>query len=449
MGMLDTVRVSATGLSAASAGVRATAQNVTNATTPGFTRRSVVQSVSEPLRDGVVLLGQGVSVDAITSDRANLLGMRQLRAAGDSSGSATYRQALAEVEPVVNEVFADGPRSGLAAFFDTLTAATVDPSDPGLRESVLRQADGLADQVQRAANGFSELQSSFSDQMAIEIPPLTQKLQQVAMLNRQLQSAGGAAQAPDIADDLNRLLRELGEQGGFTAHIQSDGIATVMLDGHAVVYGETARAISVDSPNAVRIQVDEGYVTATPGGALGGLARAYDTVQGYIDQLDTFAADFADAVNTTLAGGFDQDGNAGAPLFTYTAGDAASSLAVSATATSRTLAFAGSATAAAGDGVNLDALLALESSAVVGGQTPADALSALTNDVSLDISSAAVTAVRDGLVSSDLDQLAASLHGVDLDEQAVQLTAYQTAYQASARVLTVANDLLGTLLELA
>lgn len=449
MGMLDTLNVGASGLAAASAGIHTTAQNVSNAHTPGYTRRGVEQSVNDPLNTGIVHLGQGVSLDAISRDQDGLLGMQRVVAAGDASASASYHDALAEVQHLVDETTTSGSRSQLSAFFDALTLATADPSDPGLREQVVQSAADLADAVARSSSGLEDARQRFEESIELALPPLSQKLNEVAMLNQRLIAAGGADQAPDIADQIDRLVRELGTEAGFTARMEADGTTTVMLDGHAVVSGTEARQISGAPPTGIRLEVGGGSVVLQPGGRLGGLARAHEAVVDYADQLDTFASSFATAVNDTQALGFDQSGNQGQPLFVFDPGSPAGSLAVADDLGGQDLAFAGSPTAAAGDGTNLAALIALEEQALVDGRTPGGALSALTDDVASDVSAAATAAERDRLVLSDLDTLSANLHGIDLDEEASKLMSYQTAYQASAKVLTVANELLGTLLEIA
>ncbi len=172
-------------------------------------------------------------------------------------------------------------------------------------------------------------------------------------------------------------------------------------------------------------------------------------MEGYAEQLDTFAAGFAEAVNDAQALGFDQDGDPGQPLFVFDPSSPAGSLALADGIGGAQLAFAGSPAAAAGDGANLATLLDLEDQPLIDGRTPGDALSALTEAVAGEVAAAGTRAERDRLVLSDLDTLSANLHGIDLDEEASKLMSYQTAYQASAKVLTVANELLGTLLEIA
>lgn len=441
--MLDNVHVGASGLMAASAGFNATAQNISNAQTPGFGRRSVELSIANPIRDGLVQLGQGVTVDAISRNESGLLGRQIIDAAADFSRSRSLAETLGQVEPLVNETLAAGARTELSEFFDAVALASADPSDPGLRDTVIESATDVASSIEGLAEGFERLREAFAEQLELELPTLSEKLQRVAMLNQRLRAAGGSQNAPDIADQLDRLVRELGEDGGIAATISVDGLATVMLDANAIVEEGSARAVVVTDPARAAVEADSGTIPVDLGGRLGGLQDAYDAVTGYLEQLDTLAADFASAINGVQAGGFDQTGSPGSPLFDFDPTNPAASLTVAAGFSTADLALASDPSAAAGDGGNIEAFLGVETDA-----SPGRALSAITDAISLDAASAMARAERDGTVLSDLDALDDSLNGVNLDEEAVNLTAYQTAYQASARVMNVANDLIGTLLEL-
>lgn len=446
MGLLDTLHTGASGLAAASAGIDATAQNVANASTVGFQRRSVVQGTSDPVFRGGLAFGSGVDVHNIVREGDALLGMQQLTQAGEASTAATLHDELAGVESVFDEASGTGPRGRLDAFFDALTAVSLDPSDPGLRAEVVRAGEDLADQIVQAAEQLQKTQEAQQEAAQVKLPPLNAKLQEVAGLNQRIVAAGGEANAADLVEQRERLLRELSEDAGFTARIESNGSATVMLDGHAVVTNEEARTLSSSDGRTIKLSVDEGTVTVQPGGAIGGLIEAQATLDTWLAELDTFAADFADAVNGQNAAGFLAGGGAGGDLFTYDPADPRNSLAF--TATGDDLALAGLATGLPGDGGNIDGLLALANADVVGGGTPGDHLSAITDRVAGDVATAAARADNEQLVLGDLDMLASQRFGVDMDVEATQLIVYQTAYQAAARVISTANETLGTLMEL-
>lgn len=446
MGLLDTLFTGASGMRAASAGIDATAQNVANASTVGYQRRTVEQSTADPLFRGGIALGQGVKVDGIVRQADALLGAAQLAQSGKASQGATLHDELRSVESVFDEVSGQGPRSSLDAFFDSLTSATADPSDPALRAEVARRGEELAGTITRTSSELEIRQEAMQEQVEMELPPLNEKLQRIASLNQRIVSAGGESEAADLVEQREALLRDVGEKAGFTARIETSGSATVMLDGHAVVQGEEARQLISGGGTSVKLAVDDGVVSVDPGGQLGGLIEASATVDTWLAELDTFAADFSAAVNGQNAAGFVAGGAPGGDLFTIDPNDPRGTLTF--VGTGDDLAFAGDPTALAGDGTNLEAMRQLADASVVGGSTPGDFLSGLTDMVAGDISAAGIRAENEQLSLQDLDDVASQRFGVDMDVEATNLVLYQTAYQAAARVIASADEALGTLMEL-
>lgn len=53
-----------------------------------------------------------------------------------------------------------------------------------------------------------------------------------------------------------------------------------------------------------------------------------------------------------------------------------------------------------------------------------------------------------GLINDQLNSQRESIMGVNLDEEAISLIKYQKAFEASSRIISVTNDLLGTLVNL-
>jgi len=111
----------------------------------------------------------------------------------------------------------------------------------------------------------------------------------------------------------------------------------------------------------------------------------------------------------------------------------------------------GSPTGGAGDQDNLRELLNLQDNATYGttNQTAEDFLSSLYSSVGQAVVSAEAKAERDSSTLSDLESLHRSLTSVSLDEEAVSLIQYQAAYQAAAKVISAADEMLAILMDLA
>ncbi|MEO0601848.1 MAG: flagellar hook-associated protein FlgK [Myxococcota bacterium] len=448
MGILDTLRTGASGLFAASAGLDATSHNIARARLPGATRRSLDVSTQRALRQGLVHVGQGVQVDGIVRDDPGLLGVQRIDAAGEAASARTRRDGLSFIAPLVDETVSSGPRSTLTAFFESLTVATTDPGDPNLRTAVLQAGEAFATSVVRASSGFDDAMDQFTGRIEAGVAPVNEMLAAVASFNAEITGVHDGVASPDLADERDRVVRELAELAGFEVRFEANDTATLYLDDHIVVQGSTYRTVTYEEPATFSLAIDGGTIAVDPGGALQGYVEAYDAVRGYKADLDAFAEQFADEVAATQALGFTAGGATGGPLFTFDAQDPAGSFSLAAGLTADDLAFAGNAGAAAGDGDNLARLVLLQNQQFVGGRTPGDALSSITNQVALDLAEAERVTDRTDAVLLDLDQLAENLHGIDVDEEATQLVAYQTAYQASARVVSTAQSLVSTLLEI-
>lgn len=456
MSLFDTIHSAYSGLSSASAGLSTTSHNVANANTEGYTRRTQDSSTSDPLQQGGLFIGQGVDTNAILRNVDTVLAGNTLEAAGLASEAEAEHDALSAVESLFVDDLATTSSDALSAFYDALTDATSDPADDALRLAVAFAGEALADSLADTASSLADAQQDLGDQMEAMGGELNALLEEAASLNEALTTAGGALSAGDIADQLDVVLRDLADNYGMTVDYQADGSATVLMGNQAVVTGGEAREVSIsqDSAGVISIGVAAGGgsidITEQAAGTLGGLLAAQEHLADYQAQLDDIAVGLADALNAQHQAGYDAAGNPGGDLFSYDPTDPAATLSFDdgIVEDPSLLAFAADPTAEAGDGGNLDALLATEDSALVGSQTAGEALSSLSSQVGFDVQEAAGNADSERAAADDLDALQQQLYGVDLDEEATDLITYQAAYEAAAKVLQAADQMLGTLLDL-
>ena len=83
---------------------------------------------------------------------------------------------------------------------------------------------------------------------------------------------------------------------------------------------------------------------------------------------------------------------------------------------------------------------------MVDGQTPANYYSAVIFQIGNDVSQAQTERDAVGLVQQQLQNQRGAISGVSLDEEAVNLIRFQSAYAAAANVVSVVNELLATTL---
>jgi flagellar hook-associated protein 1 FlgK len=447
MSLLHNITIGASGMNAASAALSATSQNVVNASTPGYHRRRVDLSTRDPSRVPAGIAGRGVSVEGFRRQGSDLLTQQQIGGEGALAQSAAKQKALAPLEGLLDETRLSGPHAATTAFFDAMQAATADPSDAGLRRDVVARARTMTRTFRATADGFDQTLEAQRGGLEARVEGLNDVARKLADVNRDIVAQG---QPADLLDERDRLLKEAGRLVGATGDLKHDGTANLLVAGHPVVSGENARTVSLTDDFRLAVDVDNGAIEVEAGGEVGGLVEAMDLTTALRSRLNDTAAALADAVNLANGGGFDAGGNPGGAVLTYTAGDPAATFEVLGAVDDDPglLAFAGDPSAAAGDSANLEALIAVQDQALVGGDTVVDALSSLTTDVASEVARATSDAEHGARVLADLDGLQASLSGVDLDEEAADLLMFQTAYQASAKVITVNDQLIGSLLEI-
>ncbi len=457
MSLLGAIQTGSRGLAVASAGIDVTTQNVTGASTPGYTRRALRTEQLSPVQQRGLFVGQGATPSAIVRSADRLLGVRLIDATGAQASSTTLAESLRVAESYLNSSNSTGMAEALDHIFDALGSASTDPSDASLRRGVVHACEVFAETTSRIASGFAETVEAIDEQIGTSLEEVNATLAEVAALNARVGSQGATLGPADLLDRRDQLILDLAGAVGATAELKADGQAVVYLGGHAIVSGgdwrELATSEDADGNAAIQVAMDNGAMDATDvvGGRLGGLVEARGELEGWIEDLDAFAFAIGSAFNAQHALGFDQSGAPGADLFalTATASGAASGLAVDTAVADdpSLLAFAGAATAYGGDGVNLEAMLDLEDDTTIFASGNArSALSAITADVGATVAAAQGNEEAQSALVGDLEQLRESTAGVDTDEEATHLLEFQSAYRASARVISAADELLRALL---
>jgi len=456
MSLLSSLIIGRSALKAADAGVHTASHNVANASTPGFHRRRVDYKTADPIQKGRSWYGKGVNTDELIRVSNRFVGMRMVSQAGVESAASTMYTSLSSIETLFDETESEGMRQKLDVFFDSLMSSTGDPSDLSLRQGVTFAGEQLTRLVRDTSNSLKTSMDDFSTNVGDSLGQVNDKLAEVAAINLRLFTSGGVQAAGDLADQRDQIIQELAESVGVTVHLGTDGQATVFMGGHAVVSSGAARTLSLDTTGTTpKVLVSVGNskldVSSSLGGKAGASLEAWNLTKGYSDELDTFAKDFASALNTQHAAGFDQAGIAGGTMFNVIAGQEASTITFDSVLLGdpSKLAYAGAVTAEAGDDGNLQALLTMEDSSIIDAtDSPGQWLSNLTGHVAIDMSRARSIADQEETRLADLHELNHNLSGVDLDEEAGNLIMYQAAYQAAAKVISTSNQMLGTLMQL-
>jgi flagellar hook-associated protein 1 len=459
---IRTLHIGRTGLKAASYGIDVTGQNVTNASTEGYVRRRLVQQTRVPHRSSQgVFTGQGVTATAIQRDIDRFATERAFESLGEQSMANTANETLAVVEANFREGDTASIADRLDRFFDSATELTSDPSDHGLRLAMRDAGKDLSESVNRGGEALIDAIRRVEDRIKDEINGVNELLNDMKELNERISDSDAVTGPADLMDARDALAETLADKIGVEVDYQGNGQLTLFVGGHAIVQDVHVRELQSSTVGgfgalSIKMSAGSGAVTVDEAvkGELGGLLRARDQMATTLSSLDTFAEEFVDEINAQHSSGFDGFGAPGLDFYTIpgSATNASTGMALDAglSADTSLIAAAGLPSAEVGDGDNLQNILDVESSALFSGgsQNSREFISSLYSDLGNAIVGFEVEATTHGAIVEDLTSLKDASSRVDLDEEAVSLIQYQAAYQAAARVITAADDLLKELLSM-
>jgi flagellar hook-associated protein 1 FlgK len=439
----DLLAIARSGTRAARAALDVTAQNIANASTEGYVRRST--QVAEVAVSGTIggvgtTTLAGVRVSGITRNADAFRQAEVRRTGSDAARASAEVDGLASVEAAVEQ---SGVYEASVAFEGSLKQLTSDPTDGSLRAAVLEGGRTLASTLNVTAKSLDAAGENlrFEAQDGVnQVNLLTSELAKVN--NRLVRAANSSSDQSSLLDQRDTLLQKLSGQVDITTTFAADRTVEVRIGGTTgpqLVSGTSSATMAMTkaADGTIGFTLDGAPVTPA-GGSLAGKGQALVQVGVTRGKLDTIAAGIIGAVNAAQTSGVDLAGQPGAALFS---GTGAADIAVVATSGSQIATAPAGAAAGSRDTGNLTALRTALSAADPSGQ-----LDATLFDVSSAIAGRTLT--RDALVSI-ADSASSALQsqaGVDLDTEAVNLVRFQQAFSASGRIMQVANDMFDTIL---
>jgi flagellar hook-associated protein 1 FlgK len=428
--------------------IQVTNNNIVNAHTSGYSREVVNLSESSPIQEGNVSLGGGVTIDGVTSVRDQLLNLQIQQQTSDQSGAEAQVNALNQIQTLF-------PSSGtslastLSTFFTNLSSLTTNASSTSARQTVIQSAQALVSQFNSISAGLTGPTSGLNTTVTDDVSQINQLSAQAASLNQELvqQSAAGQSAGP-INDQLDAVETQLATLTNISVTHSSTGDNITTGNGTPLVLGNQSYALtaSADPSGSVQVLDQNGNnISSTiASGDLGGTLEVRDTqIPSLLSSLDSLANQFATSFNAAQAQGFDQNGNAGAALFTIPATVAGSAAGI-ALATTDPTKIAASSDGSSGSNGNVANLTAVQSAALAGGQSVTSLSSNLVYQIG-DLTSTATTnsaAIQQSLTALTNQQ--GSISGVDTDQETANLVQYQQSYEAAAKIVSTIQSLFTT-----
>jgi flagellar hook-associated protein 1 FlgK len=327
----STLSIAITGLNAAQAGLLTTSHNISNASTAGYNRQSVVQTTQNPFYTGAGFIGQGTRVETVQRAYSGFLAASLYASQSSTSQLESYLTQLNSIDNMLGDTTV-GMSPAIAGFYTGVNNVVANPSSIPSRQSLMANAQSLVSRFKDMQARLQQLNDGVNTQIKSEITTINSISQQLADINQRIivaEAAGGNTQpANDLRDQRDQLILELNKHVSTSVIEQSDGSFSVFFgNGQPLVVGTSRYSLSAtqanDDPTRLTLsltsssgqssQIPESLVT---GGALGGLlqfrTQSLDDAQ---NRLGLMAVGLASAFNDQHALGQDLNGVMGGDFF--------------------------------------------------------------------------------------------------------------------------------------
>ncbi len=441
--MSDLLAIGASGIKAYSRALSVVGDNIANAQTEGYVRRTVrleeapaagdiVLSRNSIRPGGVLAAGVSRAVDQWLTDDARTAGGEAARQSARLDWISTTERALDDG--------VDGIGASVTAIFTAADQLNATPRDDTLRRQFLSAVDQAATAFRRTATSLASAAGGIATEAQGAVGQLNTDLAALSRVNDGLRRArAGSSNEATLMDERDRLVGNIAGATDVSVSYDARGAAIVRTpSGDALVDGPVTATVTLSI--AANGQLSFGIAPGTelvPGsGMLAGIADASSHISAQRTALDVLAGQLASDLNAAHQAGFDANGNPGLALLNFNGGAAvmtAGALLPSDVA----------AADASGSNGNMLAFNNLRGATGIEQNVAAMIAAQAQTTAAARAQEAAASTRRDGAFAAR-DAMSA----VDLDREAAELLRFQQAYEAAARTIQVARETMQTMLNI-
>ena len=458
-GLYDVLRMGLSSLRAQSRAIETVGRNMANVNNPTYARQRVIFGDVSPTGGASV----GVDVIEVQQVRDVLLDRQLVReksgAAALEAETAAYERGEAAMGETISSVSdpslaattgSNSLTNAMAGFFGAARQLSVDPTNSTQKQMFVQTAKTMTERFQFSNDRLAEVQADLTNQVSNDVDKANGLLTTIKELNLMIatqESKTGTkaltlrdqrqARVEDLAQVMNfktTTLPETPNQLQITA-TSASGVDTIILSG-----GTTLETLTFDG-DALRVASSETALTLTGGSIKGHLTARDGALQTLRNSLNLLAKQMVTSVNAAYnPSGTGQN-------FFDPAGTNASSIQLASGLTGLNVR-ASVAGGAAGDSSVAQAISKLDirsfsstSGDAING-TMGESYSAAISLFSYSLSQSRMNHENQTGVLNIVRGQRESTSGVSLDEEAAELMKFQRAYQASARVISVVDQML-------
>ncbi len=309
-------------------GLATTGHNISNVSTPGYSRQRVALETQVPERFGFGFIGNGVKIQGVERLSNQFLTLQLQQATAESSRLQTYLGLTSQVDNLIADD-QGGLSPSMQRFFNSLQDVSNEPGSVSARQVLLSDAQGLVDRFNFFDNQLDSVSQDINQRMVTLTDTINSIAGNLATLNQSIiasSSSANTAAPNDLLDQRDQLITELSKLVSVSTIDENSGAKNVFIgNGQILVFGTDARQITTISDPENFSQSNIAYVTPAgsqditallSGGELGGLLDfRHEVLNPSRSELGRIAMVLSDTFNTQHERGLDLNGLLGTDFF--------------------------------------------------------------------------------------------------------------------------------------
>ncbi|THE12342.1 flagellar hook-associated protein FlgK [Bacillus timonensis] len=445
-------------------------------------------------------VGTGVEAGTIQRVRESFLDVQFRGEQTKTSYWDTRANALGKMEEIMNEPSETGLANTLNQFWQSLQDLAANPEDQGARSVVRQRGEMVANTFTYLSNSLTAIKDDFGKQISVTVKSVNSLSDQISRINKQISEIEPVGYLPnDLYDERDRLIDELSKyveikvhpprsSGGDSLPV-AEGILDISIVGDngtetKLIDGSTFKKLSVDPATdsdgdgvndqptsaVTGFQLDGQDIPFIRSGEMKAIVETYGYVENgaekgiypkMLDDLDKMAYSFATQFNAVHSQGFTlktsteasvQGGDFFEP-FTGTGANAykgaAATIKVSSNIDNLSYIAVSTIQGESGNGYNATNLANVKNAnfgTLTGFPITAGSVQSyyesLIGSMGVDSQEAIRMSENSAVLKDSVENRRQSVSAVSLDEEMTNMIKFQHAYNGSARMITVLDEML-------
>jgi flagellar hook-associated protein 1 FlgK len=447
-------------LSTTEKNLEVTAHNIANANTEGYSRQRIIQEASTPLNDANGNYGSGVSIVRLERMRDLRLDTEFRNLNSNTGYWESMSSNLQELEKSVVETSEYGIGTMINNFFNKWEALANNPYSEVHRIDVIDATTQMTESFKGLNMAIEDTRDNLKFSLKDTANRINEISDELASLSNQIsQNKINNKPANDYLDKFDLLIDELSQYGNVQVHERENGTMSVYFGTDELVRNDVSNKLIYTESTNLESNEEEAYliwdntkskISGLTSGSLKSMYDLRDTVlPEYKTKLDDLAVQIAEKVNEIHIKGYDMTEPAASGRYFFNAEvTGVENFELSNEILSDPANIAVSGSGQIGDNQIALQITDLKYENVFDGKTITEAFADYVYEIGRDVKTAGQNAERTSMLSSQTDNFRESVKGVSMNEETANLMKFQQAYQAAAKIITIADDIMTTIIGL-